>query len=423
MREDFFSAYLQYTSNNESPAIFHRWSAIAAVGAILGRNYRQEFGHQMLATNIYCMLMGTPGTRKSTAIKMSKKLLQAAGYENIAADKTTKEKFLLDLAGHTDDGGTIAPEDFLAGSLNGPDDTDSPREVFIMADEFNDFFGNNIIEFVSLLGSLWDYEGVYTSRVKNGQSVNIPWPTVSLVGGNTPTSFAHVFPPETLGQGFFSRVLLIHGTNTRDKIAFPKPPRPEETLYITNLFKQFQVYCMSDVTRESAAQNLLEEVYHNFAGIQDTRFEYYGQRRFQHLLKLCSIHSAARSIVEKDSRGIITLDDVIAANTVLTAAEHGMPNALGEFGRNKHSDIGNTVLNLLYDSDEPLPFNKLYEPVNRDINYREFQILIQSLQLAGKIHVLGQGFMAIRPQAAKLYMKAIDWNYLTEEERREYGND
>lgn len=419
MREDFFSAYLQYTSKNESPAIFHRWSAIAAIGAILGRNYRQEFGHQMLATNIYCMLMGTPGTRKSTAIKMSKKLLQAAGYESIAADKTTKEKFLLDLAGHTEDGGVIAPEDFLAGSLTGEEEGDAPREIFIMADEFNDFFGNNIIEFVSLLGSLWDYEGVYTSRVKNGQSVKIPWPTVSLVGGNTPTSFAHVFPPETLGQGFFSRVLLIHGTNTRDKIAFPTPPRQEDTEQITQLFRLFGVYCISDVTREAAAQSLLEEIYHNFAGIQDTRFEYYGQRRFQHLLKLCSIHSAARSVTEQDSRGIITVGDVIAANTVLTAAEFGMPNALGEFGRNKNSDIGNTVLNILYNSDEPIPFNKLYEPVNRDISHRDFQVLIQGMQLAGKIHVLGMGYMAIRPPAAKLFMKAIDWSYLTAEERVE----
>jgi len=43
------------------------------------------------------MLIGEAGARKSTSIKLVKKLLGASGYTDFSANKTTKEKFLVDL--------------------------------------------------------------------------------------------------------------------------------------------------------------------------------------------------------------------------------------------------------------------------------------------------------------------------------------
>ena len=37
--------------------------------------------------------------RKINSFKLSKKLLQLTGYNTISADKSSKEKFMLDLAG------------------------------------------------------------------------------------------------------------------------------------------------------------------------------------------------------------------------------------------------------------------------------------------------------------------------------------
>lgn len=419
MREDFFSAYLAYTSNNESPSVFHRWSAIAAIGAMLGRNYSQEFGHNHIAPNIYCMLLGSPGTRKSTAVKMAKKLLIQVGYDTFAADKSTKEKFLLDLAGFTDTGLKSA-EEFLATPIDeeyGHDSTES-REVFIAADEFNDFFGNNILEFVALLGNLWDYEGIFRNRIKNGQSVVIPNPTVSILGGNTPTGFKSVFPPEVIGQGFFSRVLLIHGERTREGIAFPKPPSELDTKIILELFTDFKVYCHGPAVREPNAEALLEKIYHNWHGVPDNRFDYYGNRRFTHLLKLCSIHAAARAVADRDKTPRITLADVVTANTVLTAAEFGMPKALGEFGMAKTSDVAQKILDILEKSNKPVEFKELYSQLHRDIGaIRDFAPVLQSLLAAEKVQQCEGGYLPVRLKPRPLYMEGIDWSYLTDEER------
>lgn len=419
MREDFFSTYLAYTSNNESPAVFHRWSAIAAIGALLGRNYSQQFGHSMIAPNIYCMLLGSPGTRKSTAVKMAKKLLIQTGYDTFAADKSTKEKFLLDLAGYGDDG-TKTAEEFLASPIEEDDSYESheSKEIFIAADEFNDFFGNNILEFVALLGNLWDFEGVFRNRIKNGQSVVIPNPTVSMIGGNTPTGFKSVFPPEVIGQGFFSRVLLIHGERTREPIAFPKPPSELATKAVLEMFADFRVICHGQAEREPDAEALLEKIYHNWKGVPDTRFDFYGNRRFTHLLKICSIHAAARAVADRDRKPRILREDVIAANTVLTSAEFGMPKALGEFGMSRTSEAAQKVMDILDKSDEPMSFPSLYALVQRDVGtVRDFAPILQSLIQAKKVQQTDAGYLPVRLQPRAIFKEGIDWSYLSEEER------
>lgn len=417
MIEDFFSVYLQYTSNNETPAVFHRWAAISAVGALLGRNFCLEFGHQVLAPNIYCMLMGSPGSRKSTAIKSMKKLIAGIGYDNIAADKTTKEKFMLDMAGHAELGSDSHAEFDAKNAVE--TGGDEPRQIFIMADEFNDFFGNNILDFVSFLGNLWDYEGLYKNRIKNGQSIIINQPTVSILGGNTPTQLAATFPPEVIGQGFFSRLIMVYGEPTRPKIAFPTPPQQEDTLTIQQLLGDLRVLCVGNCTLEPAALKLAENVYHHWKGIPDTRFEFYGNRRFTQLLKLCAIHAAARIVMERKRSNTITLEDVICANTVLTAAEHEMPKALGEFGKSKNSNVVHTILELLNKATKPVTFQELFKAVSRDVGaVRDFAPLIQSLQVANKIQHVNDGYLPVKAAPMKYFMEAINWDYLLEEEKR-----
>ena len=90
MTEDFFSRYLEYTSGGEVPICFHRWSAIVGIGVLLERNVYLQFGHGAIYPNMYVMLIGNAGTKKSTAIKLAKKLLIKAGYTNIAAERTSK---------------------------------------------------------------------------------------------------------------------------------------------------------------------------------------------------------------------------------------------------------------------------------------------------------------------------------------------
>src|SRR6478735_6181970 len=211
---DLFELYFEYVKKSESPIIFHRWSLISAVSVWLGRSCWLPFGPSRIFPNQYIMLIGNPGARKSTAIKGVKRILSSAGFNSFSAEKTTKEKFLMDLQGDADE---HSNGEQVINLFGGSGASGLPREVFIPADEFNEFTGSGNVEFLSMLGALWDWDDPnvpYKNRVKNSKSVEIYQPTVNILAGNTHSGFAEAFPVQILGQGFMSRLILVHAEPT-----------------------------------------------------------------------------------------------------------------------------------------------------------------------------------------------------------------
>ncbi len=401
---DFFNKYLEVTGGTEVPTFFRRWAILTAVGAWIGRNAYFCHGDFKVYPNMYVMLLGAPGTRKSTAIKRSKKFLMQAGYNTFAAEKTTKEKFLLDLSGEED----TDADGFLSLEFGS-----ESRECFIAADEFNDFFGNNILDFVSLLGVLWDYEGVYKSKIKNGVSVEIPDPTLSILGGNTQTTFANTFPPEVIGQGFFSRMVAVYAEPTSKKIAFPKAPDPDKVEELIEHLHAMRQYAVGELAITDEAMALIEQIYVTWKPIEDERFAHYGNRRMGHLLKLIIVITVARlsSTIEKE--------DVTYANTILTHTEHFMPKAFGEFGRAKNASATHKVLSII-EADTagvPLSFNDLWPKVSNDISdLHELGEIARNLAAAGKIQVVEGGFLANKKALNIRHDEEVNYSYLTNAE-------
>lgn len=361
--------------------------------------------------NIYAMLMGSAGSRKTTAIKVATSFIKKAGYLSIAAERTTKEKFLCDLAGESgfeED----SSEDIMERNLFGPA-SDKDAEILIAADEFNIFIGNGNIEFLSLLGTLWDYDGVFEDKKKNSKSLKIQNPTVSILAGNTPTGFALAFPPEAIGQGIFSRLLLVHGEVTGKRITFPEPPSLEITSALVQQFHQMRAVAIGKAELSSEARAALDSIYQNQGGAHDVRFESYSNRRFTHLLKLCLITSASAF------RNTIQLPDVILANTILTHTEHTMSKALGEFGKARHSDIAHKVLQYLESKVAVVTVKELWKQVHNDMeDIKQLRDLLSNLTIADKIIAAQGGFLARRKVLEETSSAYVDFSLLTEEERK-----
>jgi hypothetical protein len=407
---DFHAAYSQYTSDTESPKFYHRWCSLFGIGALLSRNIYFQHGHFTVYPNMYCMLLGDAGTRKGAAIKMMKKLMVEAGYTAMAADKTSKEKFLLDMLERSQGG---SPDDILEHNLFGTGNESNVTECCVMLDEFNDFLGNGNIEFLSMLGSLWDYNGIYESRIKTGKSVAIPNPTVSVLGGNTPTGFATAFPAEIFGQGFFSRLVIIHGSRTGRKISFPRTPDPKETAALVEVLVAIRSKCVGNVQFTSGAESLLDKIYQTWPGMEDTRFASYANRRFTHLLKLCLCVCASYV------RTVLTEDDVILANTILTHTENRMHKALGEFGKAKNSDVAHHIMVVLEQTVRPLTIKDIWKEVHTNLrNMQELGEIMNGLREAEKVQYIGKlGFLPKKKVVVEPPAGMVDFNLLSKEEK------
>lgn len=430
--QDIFTNYFQFVADTEPPVIYHRWCYLSSLGALLGRKVHVELGHFRIFPNLYVMLLGEPAARKSTSIRMAKKLVAASGYDKFAFDKTGKEKFLLDLEGVEDDthlgpGNTKVKDktngyDSVTASNLWGDESGEPREVFIVADEFNEFVKPGDTEFHTTLGNLWDWDNEnspFTQRLKTSRSVTIFQPTISLLSGNTPQLFAKAFPPEAIGTGFLSRMLLIHGERSGRLIPFPSPPDAVLGSSIAAYLSAVQERAGRGtnsglVKKTSGAHAMLSEIYMQPTPIPDIRFKAFNERRFTQLLKLCLILACAKFKNEID------VEDVVQAQTYLSHAEALMPKAMGEFGKNKNSDVANRVMEYLDKAVKPISARELWSEVGiRDLrDQRELAEIIGGLVGADKVQVVhGQipGFLP-KKQVRKT-PKYVDWSILSREER------
>jgi hypothetical protein len=421
-KPDLFDLYFEYTKNTEATTIHHRWSMVGCLSALLGRQVWLPFGEFRIFPNQYIMLIGESGARKSTAIKMAKKVLSAHGYKNFSAEKTTKEKFLLDLEGLEEaSDAEVANTQVMQNLGLGDIHASEPKEVFIVADEFNDFMRTGDTEFHSMLGALWDWDDEtkgYTQRLKNSKSVSIYQPTINLLGGNTHVGFADMFPPASLGQGILSRMLLIFAEPSGRKIAFPEPADAAIRAQLSGLLTQIKEKIQGPMKMTDKAKDMMQTIYNSYSGVTDIRFNSYNTRRYTHLWKMCILVAAARLKME------VGVAEVLYANTVLAYAEHFMPRALGEFGKSKNSEVAGKILQVLEKAGHALTVDQLWEQVQSDLDkMQDLALLLEGLRQADKIQYVKE-LRAFIPKRKVLSTKEVyvDYNLLREFKTVKLGN-
>lgn len=402
----FFDDYFDYVGETEAPMLYHRWCSLSMIGTLLCRSTWFPFGHSRIFPNQYVMLMGSPGTRKGTAINISSKLLKGTGYNRFAPDRLSKERFLMEMRPQFEE---ELDKDLEVLAF------DSPSEIYVVAEEFTDFVGQGGMEFMTMLTKLWDNHEEYKHPKIHGKSIIVTQPTVNIIGGNTAQGLSLAIPPEALGNGFMSRVIFVYSEPTGKKITFPKPRSQELCDKLTLHLQEIKESVIGEVTYTDKAASILDKMYKDYVPVDDYRFSHYGTRRFTHLLKLCIILAASELRTE------ITEEDALNANTILFYTELRMPKALGEFGRSKHADNSHSILEILGHTSKPLTVNEIYKQVAKDISdVRDLSTILKNLLTAEKIQVVTlkgkQGYMLLHKPIVEWDPSMINTDYLTTEE-------
>ena len=378
----------------ESPRIFHIWSALAGIAACLGRRTYLQDGDEQIFPNIFVALVGPPGVRKSSAMNMARKRVAAATEVRFAPDDTGGQRQGLivamqgkNLADEEDKmkeqvdavlkAGEISAERLLSTKpVYGPD----PRDIhciFVTASEFNSFLGRNALDMLTFLIKMWDGEN-YDYTLKKEQ-LTLDQPLMTLIGCTTPTNIATALPPEAIGQGFMSRMILVH-SNQKYKSLPRRPPLDNRLVnMIEQRYADISYNFDGQMIESTAAAKLRDELYEEPVKIEDARFLYYCERRPTHLVKLSMLLAASRN------SHIIDESDVREAHAILRATEAAMPQALGEYGLTKISAARQKMLEFLQHVKIPVLQPVLYAMMGRDMTLQDFNQAIADFQHAGKI--------------------------------------
>ena len=344
-------------TKSECSEFAHVWALLSAVGTLIERRVKLPFGDGHVIPNQYVVLIGEPGSRKSTAIKRITSLMMEAGYSSFAADKATMQSLLRDMAGLDENGQPIGADDLAGVSLDGFSfGTSEYTPVALFHDELSDFLGSNNLDYIRILGSLWDIAKPYDYRVKNAAPIKIPTPVINMLGASTPSQYHTMFPPEIDGQGFLSRLIRVSVPETGRRI--PVPPSMDADLrhQIVSAMRRIQTLS-GEVTVSKEADDFRCAQYIAWKGVRDKRFQTYETRRYQHFLKLAIIKAACSFRLRLEE------EDMRWANAFLSYTEFHMGDAIGFYGKHESSEIAASLLTTLGRADRPLTVPELYKTV------------------------------------------------------------
>lgn len=389
LQNHFLRTHLSYVCETEPPRLFHVWSALTAVSGCMGRHLYLDTALGKVFGNMYVLLVGPPATKKSTAIRLSVRLMKASAVGlQFAPDDTggQRQGLIQAIVGSQenedkDDGESGADAldvDAIANTEMLLTHDDNKHVLFASASEFGSFIGQNSLDLTRFLIKMWDGEDfVYQLRHTRD---TLHEPLLSILGGTTPTDIATLLPPEAIGQGFMSRCILVYAPNKEKSV----PPSQiklvaglEQTLCQTYSYVWNEMRGAMTLT-ESATQ-LLDVLYETELKLQDNRFIYYTERRASHLSKLAMVLAAA------DCRMQISRQDVEEGHRILTATELRMPDALGEYGLSPLSVARQKMLEYLRHVGEPFPERLLYGIMQKDMKLIDYQNSISALINAGKV--------------------------------------
>jgi hypothetical protein len=366
--ESWLSAYRRYIIKQESPDIFHFWTAITLISAVLKRNvYVDRDAYQIYPNQYIFFVAGSGLCRKSSAAEIGMKLVQKIDNITVVYGRATVEG-LIDVMNKAspDPMGMIKPD----GSL------------LLYADELSYLFGkaSYITDLVTFFTSAYTAKARldFLTRGKGLIKVRNPCPTI--IACTTPEQMGDIFPSLVLVSGFMGRVMLIWGDKAT-RVAKPSLRREMEDALIHDLGCISQLCGEMKLTEE--AEIFYDSWYEKLIPPERPELVPFFQRKHDHVLKTAMAISAAES-----DKMIITMHHLEAAIDAVTFVESKMPDAIAHIGATVQSTIADQIFNTIkLHAPNPVSHSVILRRIYKRLSYgaQEFQQIIDSLKQADRI--------------------------------------
>lgn len=332
--DNWLERYIQFTQNSEPPTIYHLWSGIMALSSCLQRKCYMNWGHAMtIYPNLYTVLVGPPGGRKGTAMKIAKGFLQhidiSLGSDSLGSIQALYEEIL------------NSSQEYYHEGL-----TYEHKSLSVWSEEFQVFLSDSDPRLIGNITDLFDSPAhwSYTSIGRGNKDLSNCW--LNIFGAITPSLLQSKLNQDAVGGGLISRIIFVVGYGKHKKVPITFLSKEEENLrddlmadleYIKNLTGPF--------TAEAPFIDAYSEWYlspRSNKGVDSEKFVGYNERRALHLRKLCMIMCVA----EDDSMNLKERH-FWRALKVLEMTEREMPNAFYGLGNGQHSTTLTNIMTFM----------------------------------------------------------------------------
>lgn len=345
---NFLDDYLLYTGGNEASPLFHAWGGLSALSAVVSRKVFFDQAYFKIYPNLYVIFVGEPGDGKSTAMALSKGMVQKSAMPIAPSSCTLQQISFLMSETQTD---SICHLKFINGTL--------PVQVTqfsFYADEIVVMLsagGNpkSLIEFFTTIYAVESHE----VATKNKGTDLIVSPYVTMLACMTPEQTSQLFKENLISGGFSRRGIFVWGKRHGEPVALPKHDTLREEAkerclaHLLKVKKFFCEYKLSECGREwfvpwyNAKFRMMgmpySSVFKNWLRTKDTQ-----------LIKVAMLLDLAQNMT-----GVLTAKLFEEALLLLDRVEVNLHRVLAGAGRNPLADLAYKLTVKL----EEAPDNKL----------------------------------------------------------------
>jgi hypothetical protein len=348
----YLDDYMHFAGGNEAPKIYHLWSALSALSATIGKRVRFDLGYFPILTNMYVVLVGSPGIAKTTAMNIAKNLVRDMNDIPICADAVTREK-LVQMIAQKD-----SPCKKVCKLPDGKIFEFSQMSIF--ASELVHFLGANATNMVDFLTNIWDEDRMYENKTKNKGEDDIPQPYITLLGCMTPEITTSYLKQSIITGGFTRRAIFVLAHRRGDPIAIPE---------ITQSQREARTRCLAwlsmlrnisgHVSWEQTTRDLWKKWYDSYRldtnRITDPATMGYFESKSTQVLKLAVLLGLAES-----TELVLRWRHIEFALELLKDVEVNLSQVFLGVGRNESAPLAAKIMGYLEITNEAATKKRLY---------------------------------------------------------------
>jgi len=371
---DWLEYYMKYTQRTEPPELYHLWSGLTALSSALRRKCYCNWGalRGFVYPNLFVSLVGPPGGRKGTAMKIAKSFVQTLNVP-MGADSLGSTQALYKEIMDSEDS-YVDPQGL----------TKKHKSVSIWSEEFQVFLSDRDQMLISSLTDLFDCADnwKYKTLARKNEDLSNCW--LTIIGAITPSLLQAKLSQDAVGGGLISRIIFVVGYGPKQRKALQFLTEEEEEVSkkletdlqeIANLSGPFIL--SKDFLK--AYVRWYEQEYDD-SGVSSEKFAGYNHRRPLHLNKICMLVSAAES-----NDMIITDKHFEKALAILQVTEQEMPNAFYGLGLSSQSDVYAKFLTFI-DAREYFDWTELMRTFHLDVeNISQLRGYVEMAEQSGLI--------------------------------------
>jgi hypothetical protein len=377
--QNFMRDYLLYSSGNEANPNYHLWSGLVTLATVISRRVWLDFGYFKISPNLYVVLLGPPGNKKTTAMRVAKTFLHQLCKKDpnlipFSAQCQSKENLVKELFTYK--------RKFTYGP-NGEADTLEYTPLSIFVTELSQFLGTSTAgHMLDFLTTIWDGDPYDRSTNLHGKEF-IPNPFVCMLGCTTPNWITGYLKTDVITGGFSRRAIFVYEIRDGEPVPFPRLTEEQLAAYQRMIDRGTALLSVGgEIKWDPSAKERWEQWYvHNQRNLpRDENLQFYFRTKWVQILKVAMLMSLSRS-----NQLVLQWDSVEAAMAVLDKMEQNLPKVFQGIGRNELSAISAQVIELLYQAQGPVRRKQVESTLWANADQREIYNIIQHLLASEKL--------------------------------------